>query len=137
MDFRLGADFNFEVAARFTARVVEELEDVPLPPSTLLNVNVPAGTPHGVEVARLGKRIYRDRLQEQEGDGGDRARRTYFIYGTEPGYHDEPGTDLVAVASGHIAVTPVHLDLTHHDGIGPLSTADLQRLLAPAAQEVE
>jgi 5'-nucleotidase len=137
MDFRLGADFNFDVAARFTARVVEELEDVPLPPSTLLNVNVPAGTPHGVEVARLGKRIYRDRLQEQEGDGSDRARRTYFIYGTEPGYQDEPGTDLVAVASGHIAVTPVHLDLTHHDGIGPLSTADLQRLLAPAAQEVE
>ena len=117
--------------------MVEELEDVPLPPSTLLNVNVPAGTPHGVEVARLGKRIYRDRLQEQEGDGGDRARRTYFIYGTEPGYQDEPGTDLVAVASGHIAVTPVHMDLTHHDGIGPLSTADLQRLLAPAAQEVE
>ena len=137
MDFRLGADFNFDVAARFTARVVEELEDVPLPPSTLLNVNVPAGVPHGVEVARLGKRIYRDRLQEQEGDGGDRARRTYFIYGTEPGYQDEPGTDLVAVASGHIAVTPVHMDLTHHDGIGPLSTADLQRLLAPAAQEVE
>ncbi|MET0602065.1 MAG: 5'/3'-nucleotidase SurE [Baekduia sp.] len=137
MDFRLGADFDFAVAARFTARVVEELEDVPLPPSTLLNINVPAGTPHGVEVARLGKRIYRDRLQEQEGAGGDRARRTYFIYGTEPGYQDEPGTDLVAVASGHIAVTPVHMDLTHHDGIGPLSTADLQRLLAPAAQEVE
>jgi 5'-nucleotidase len=137
MDFRLGADFDFDVAARFTARVVEELEDVPLPPSTLLNVNVPAGVPHGVEVARLGKRIYRDRLQEQDSDGGDRARRTYLIYGTEPGYEDEPGTDLVAVASGHIAVTPVHLDLTHHDGIGPLSTADLQRLLAPAAQEVE
>jgi 5'-nucleotidase len=137
MDFRLGADFDFEVAARFTARVVEELEDVPLPPSTLLNINVPAGEPHGVEVARLGKRIYRDRLREQEGDGSDRARRTYFIYGTEPGYQDEPGTDLVAVASGYIAVTPVHLDLTHHDGIGPLSTADLQRLLAPAAQEVE
>jgi 5'-nucleotidase len=29
------------------------------------------------------------------------------------------------------------MDLTHHDGIGPLSTADLKRLLAPAAQEVE
>ena len=118
----------------WSTHMVEELEDVPLPPSTLLNINVQAGVPHGVEVARLGKRIYRDRLQEQEGDG---ARRTYFIYGTDPSYQDEPGTDLVAVASGHIAVTPVHLDLTHHDGIGPLSASDLQRLLAPAAQEVE
>jgi 5'-nucleotidase len=137
MDFRLGVDFVFDAAARFTARVVEELADVPLPAGTLLNINVPAGVPHGVEVARLGKRIYRDKLEEQEADGEARARRTYFIYGAEPGYEDEPGTDLVAVASGHIAVTPVHLDLTHHDGIGPLSTADLQRLLAPAAQEVE
>jgi 5'-nucleotidase len=137
MDFRLGTDFVFDVAARFTARVVQELERVPLTPGTLLNINVPAGDPGGVDVARLGKRIYRDRLDEQEGGGTDRARRTYFIYGAEPGYEDEPGTDLVAVASGRIAVTPVHLDLTHHDGLGALSAADLARLLAPAAQEVE
>ncbi|MCW2984487.1 MAG: surE [Conexibacter sp.] len=142
MDFRLGEDFVFDAAARFTARVVGELAAVPLPPSTLLNVNVPAGEPHGVAVARLGKRIYRDRLDptDGEGDGGGdpaRARRTYFIYGAEPGYEDEPGTDLVAVAAGKIAVTPMHLDLTHHDGIGPLSASDLERLLAPAAQEVE
>jgi 5'-nucleotidase len=130
MDFRLGDEFVFDHAARFVARVVGELEAVALPPSTLLNVNVPAGEPHGVEVARLGKRIYRDRLSPQ-GDG------KYFIYGADPGYEDEPGTDLVAVATGHIAVTPVHLDLTYHDGIGPLSMADLERLLAPAAQEVE
>ena len=130
MDFRLGDDFVFDTAARFVARIVASLEDVPLPASTLLNINVPAGVPHGVEVAKLGKRIYRDRLREQ-GDG------TYFIYGADPGYEDEPGTDLVAVASGHVAVTPVHLDLTYHDGIGPLSTSDLARLLAPAAQEVE
>jgi 5'-nucleotidase len=135
MDFRLGTDFVFDVAARFTARIVAELEGFPLPPGTLLNINVPAGDPDGVEVARLGKRIYRDRLDEQE--GGDHARRTYFIYGAEPGYEDEPGTDLVAVAAGRIAVTPVHLDLTHHDGLGALSAADLQRLLAPAAREVE
>jgi 5'-nucleotidase len=130
MDFRLGEEFVFDAAARFTARVVAELEQVPLPPSTLLNVNVPAGEPHGVEVARLGKRIYRDRLSPQ-GDG------RYFIYGADPGYEDEPGTDLVAVAAGRIAVTPVHLDLTYHDGIGPLSLADLERMLAPAAHEVE
>jgi 5'-nucleotidase len=130
MDFRLGDDFVFDTAARFVARVVASLEEVPLPPSTLLNINVPAGEPHGVVVARLGKRIYRDRLQDQ-GDG------TYFIYGADPTFEDEEGTDLVAVAAGHVAVTPVHLDLTHHDGIGPLSTSDLARLLAPAAQEVE
>jgi 5'-nucleotidase len=136
MDFRLGVDFIFDEAARFTARVVEELEDVPLPPSTLLNINVPAGDAAGVDVARLGKRIYRDRLEAKERDP-ETGRRRYFIYGAEPGFEDEPGTDLAAVAAGRIAVTPLHLDLTHHDGLGPLSQADLERLLAPAAQEVE
>jgi len=134
MDFRLGDDFAFEAAARFCARLVEELGEVPLPPSTLLNVNVPAGHPQGVEVCRLGKRIYRDRLQEAGGEG---QRRRYWIYGADPGFEDEPGTDLAAVHAGRIAVTPVHLDLTQHDGIGPLSMADLDRLVAPAAEEVE
>src|SRR3982750_4360073 len=40
MDFRLGNRFTFEVAAEFTARVVAELDDVPLPAGTLLNINV-------------------------------------------------------------------------------------------------
>jgi 5'-nucleotidase len=136
MDFRLGVEFAFDEAARFTARLVEELEEVPLPPSTLLNINVPAGDASGVDVARLGKRIYRDRLQVT-GDDPESGRRTYFIYGAEPGYEDVPGTDLASVAAGRIAVTPLHLDLTYHEGLGPLSRADLERLLAPAAEEVE
>ena len=43
MDFRLGRQFDFEHRGAFTARVVEEIEDVPLPGGTLLNINVPAG----------------------------------------------------------------------------------------------
>src|SRR3954469_15623555 len=61
-DFRLGERFDFDAAAAFTARLVEEIDDVPLPEGTLLNVNVPAGAIDGVEVAHLGKRIYRDQL---------------------------------------------------------------------------
>src|SRR5207248_3433752 len=60
LDFRAGAGFQFQKAAAFTARLVAELENVPLPQGTLLNINVPGGEPSGVEVARLGKRIYRD-----------------------------------------------------------------------------
>ena len=41
MDFRLGDRFDFEAAAAFTARLVEEIDDLPLPEGTLLNVNVP------------------------------------------------------------------------------------------------
>ena len=115
MDFRLGNLFDFTHAAAFTARVVDRLDDVPLPAGTLLNVNVPAGEIEGVEVARLGKRIYRDRLELIEEDDG--GRKLYRVYGDSPVHDDEPGTDLAAVAAGRIAVTPLHFDLTAEHGM--------------------
>jgi 5'-nucleotidase len=134
MDFRLGEAFDFETAAAFAARVVDKLDDVPLPEGTLLNVNVPAGTVRGVEVSRLGKRIYRDALELLDSEGGQRRR--FRIYGDAPVYHDEPGTDLAAVAAGRIAVTPLHFDLTAEHGLEELRAYDLGRLLAPAAEEI-
>src|SRR5436309_8673325 len=53
LDFRSGEGFGFEVAATFTARLVAELQDLPLPQGTLLNINVPGCDPEAVEVARL------------------------------------------------------------------------------------
>lgn len=134
MDFRLGERFDFAEGARFVARVVEEIDDFPMAPGTLLNVNCPAGDADGVEVTRLGKRIYRDQLKltDEQDD-----RRRYWIYGADPGFEDEQGTDLAAVAAGKIAVTPLHFDLTDTAGMDALERHELARLLAPAAREVE
>lgn len=134
MDFRLGREFDFDEAAAFVARLVEELEHVPMPDGTLLNVNCPAGDAKGARVCRVGKRIYRDRLELQEESGG---RRRYRIYGDDPSYHREDGTDFAAIADGCIAVTPLHFDLTDQAGIEALTGFDIGRLLAPAAREVE
>jgi 5'-nucleotidase len=128
LDYRYHGGFGFDVAANFVARLVQRIEDVPLPATTLLNVNVPAGEPSGVEVTSLGKRIYRDELKlERE----EEHRRRYWIYGSDPGFHDEPGTDLAAVHAGRIAVTPIHFDLTDRAGLESLRGFDLDDLLAP------
>jgi 5'/3'-nucleotidase len=134
MDFRLGKQFEFEAAAAFMARLVEEIEDVPLPGGTLLNVNFPGGEIGGVAVARLGKRIYRDALRQVDSEG--ESRRRYHIYGDSPVHDDEEGTDLAAVSAGRIAVTPLHFDLTAEHGLEELRAYDLARLLAPAAEEI-
>ena len=134
MDFRLGREFDFTTAAAFAARLVEEIDDVGIPEGTLLNVNVPAGDVRGVKACRLGKRIYRDRMELTEEHEG---RRRYRIYGDDPSYHEEEGTDFSVVADGYIAVTPLHFDLTDAAGIDRLTGLDLERLLRPAASEVE
>jgi 5'-nucleotidase len=135
LDFRVGRDFDFETAARFVARMVESLEDVPLAEGTLLNVNAPGDEPDGVEVTRLGKRVYKDELKLTEED--TKGRRRFRIYGDAHGHVDQPGTDLAAVEAGRISVTPIHFDLTHEAGIEALGGYDLARLLEPAAQELE
>jgi 5'-nucleotidase len=130
MSFAPGPGFDFGVAARFGAELVRLLVAEPLPAETLLNVNCPAEEPRGIEVTRLGKRLYNDelRLVGEDGDG----RRHYQIYGFEPSFEDEPGTDLSAVANGRISITPVHFDLTDRDGLGRLRGLDLERMFRDA-----
>src|SRR3954452_20666084 len=134
MDFRLGEEFDFGDAAAFAARLVEEIESLPLPDGTLLNVNCPAGGARGARPCRLGRRIYRDSLEQVAEEDG---RRHYRIYGEDPSYHPEPDTDFAAIADGVIAVTPLHFDLTSIDGLERLGGFDLDRLIRPAAHEVE
>src|SRR3954453_5304749 len=135
MDFRLGVEFDFSEAAAFTARLVEELESLPLPEGTLLNINCPAGEVAGARATRLGRRIYRDKLELH--DEREDGRRAYRIYGDDPSYHQEPGTDFAAIADHQIAVTPLHFDLRAADALEELGGFDLDRLIRPAAEQVE
>jgi 5'-nucleotidase len=123
---------DFTQVAGFVARMVEQLADVPIQPGTLLNVNAPQGESLGARACRLGKRIYRDRMELTEEEGG---RRRYRMYGGSPSYRDEDGTDFAAIAEGQIAVTPLHFDLTYGEGIEQLAGFDLDRLLTTAARE--
>jgi 5'-nucleotidase len=128
MDFRFGRSFDFSHGARFGARLVRRLAQDPPPDGTLINVNFPAGEPKGIEVARLGKRLYNDELKLVEEDDGGRKR--YQIYGFEPSFEDEDGTDLVAIARGEVAVTAIHFELTDHEGLERLRGWDLEAMLA-------
>ena len=128
MDFRLGRRFDFSVAAALAARIVAQLTENSLPPGTLVNVNCPSGEVTGIEVTRLGKRLYDDELKLVEED--DDGRRRYEIYGFEPSFEDEEGTDLAAVARGRISITPVHFDLTDVAGLNRLRSWDLEAMLS-------
>ena len=131
----LVAGQEFQPLARFVARMVEELEEVPIPAGTLLNVNGPGGEVKGACACRLGKRRYNDRMQLTEEEEG--GRRRYRLYGDEPTYEHEDGTDFAAISEGLIAVTPIHFDLTDQAGVEELAGFDLERLLRPATEAVE
>jgi 5'-nucleotidase len=139
MDFRFGREFDFEVAADFTARLVAGLGERPIPQGTLLNVNCPArgrGELTGAEVTRLGKRIYRDKLELEEVDeSGERRRLLYRIYGDDPSFHVEDGTDFSAIHAGRVSVTPLHFDLTDVRQLEKLRGWNLDSLIDSVEEE--
>jgi len=132
MDFRFGRSFDFAVAAGFTAELVKLLAGDPAPEGTLVNVNCPAGEATGVEVTHLGKRLYNDELKLVDEDS--EGRRRFQIYGFEPSFEDEAGSDLSAIANGRISVTPVHFDLTDRSGMEGLRGRDLEAMLDAAVE---
>jgi 5'-nucleotidase len=131
MDFRFGRRFDFTVGAGFIAGLVRRLRDERMAPGTLINLNFPAGDPQGVEVTHLGKRLYNDELKLVEEDA-DTGKRRYEIYGFEPSFEDEQGSDLSAIARGRISVTPVHFDLTERGEIETLRGWELEQMLDTA-----
>jgi 5'-nucleotidase len=118
----MGDDVSFAAAEAWAEQVLRPLVAAPIARGTLLNVNFPALAPDqikGVRVVRQGFRDYGRLKIEQRTDprGYD-----YFWFALGSAVQT-PGhvTDLEAVADGYIAVTPLHLDLTHEASLVPLA----------------
>ena len=104
---------DFRCAARFAALLARRILESKRK-DLLLNINVPAIDCQeivGVEITRLGRRIYHDVLVQREDPRGDKY---YWIGGEPPTGIVEDGTDFAAIVSKKISVTPLQLDLTAH-----------------------
>jgi 5'-nucleotidase len=124
--------FEFGFAASLSAELVRRLITERMPAETLINVNCPSGEPTGIEVTKLGKRLYNDELK-LVGEDAESGKRRYEIYGFEPSFKDEQGTDLAAISRGRIAITPIHFDLTDHGGLDRLRDWGFEAMLAACA----
>jgi 5'-nucleotidase len=128
-DYYAKREYDFTASAAFSAELVRRVAEDPLPADTLLNVNFPPGEPSGVEVTHLGKRLYNDEMRLIDTDSETGANR-YQIYGFEPSFEDEAGSDLSAIARERISVTPVHFDLTDRPSLDRLRAWDFEGMLS-------
>jgi 5'-nucleotidase len=107
--------YNFAVAGHIIRLLAERIIGTGLPANTLMNVNVPAGSDiAGLRVTRQGRRLWQESVQEITDPHG----RPYFWIGGGHAQLD-PGrdTDGYALRHGYVSITPIHLDLTNHEGI--------------------
>lgn len=111
------AEMDFSHAAAFAARLVTLVLEKGLPERTLLNVNVPPGRPRGAAITIQGRREHEGTILEAL----DPRRRTYYWIeeGRDRWLADEM-SDIHAVRSGLVSVTPLQIDTTHHAAVHAL-----------------
>src|SRR5664279_5073744 len=103
---------DFTLAAAAATVVARAILERGLEPVQLLNVNVPAiplEACAGIEVTRLGKRIYQDELIRR---ADPRGVPYYWVGGPPPTGQATPGTDVHALLHDRVSITPIQMDLT-------------------------
>jgi 5'-nucleotidase len=98
-------------------QVISETVEHHLPAGILLNVNIPyipLDQIKGIKPTRLGLRVYHDRLDRRI---DPRGRPYYWIAGDAPSGIPEEGTDIGALHSGYVSISPLQLDLTAYPAL--------------------
>ncbi|MCP4694265.1 MAG: 5'/3'-nucleotidase SurE, partial [Desulfobacterales bacterium] len=105
---------HHEAAARFVARLAEDVFRQGLPPGTMLNVNFPDLPPEkiaGVRVTSQAASLNRE-IFEKRTDPRDRAY--YWRARGSRNARFSPGSDGAALANHFISITPLRCDATDH-----------------------
>ncbi|HEX2582341.1 MAG TPA: 5'/3'-nucleotidase SurE [Dongiaceae bacterium] len=119
---REGDKLHWNNAGEFGARIIRKLMGMEWRRGTLVNVNYPALPPdrvRGIRVGAQGRRL--SMVQVVEADDPF-ARKVLWIGDFPSDAPERASSDLAIIEQGYIAVTPLHVDLTHRPLLGHMRT---------------
>jgi len=120
----MGDAVPFAAASAWGERVLRPILATPYERGTLVNINFPARAPEDVQGIRVVGQGLRDYGRLQIVTNRDPRGYEYHWFALGPTIETPAhATDLEAVADGYVAVTPLHLDLTHRDSLAMLDAA--------------
>lgn len=116
--------FTYELAKKSIHVLVKKiLEDsFPLAPRKFLNINIPAlltKDSKGYKITKTGSRVY---TNDADSHINPRGQEYFWIGLVNHEWRGTEGqmTDVQAVKSGYVSITPIHLDMTSHNDIKEL-----------------
>lgn len=117
----MGDTVPFAAAEAWGERVIAPLLTMDFAPRTLMNINFPALEPSEVKGIHSVRQGFHDYGRGSIVRGTDPRGYDYYWFGLH-GIEHTPGhdTDLEAIDEGYISVTPLQLDLTHHQSLAML-----------------
>lgn len=105
---------HFSSAVKAVQILIRQLHLSELPTDTLLNVNVPDlpwDEIKGFKATRLGNRHKAEPVVKSK---DPRGRNIYWVGPPGKEKDEGEGTDFYAVRNGYVSVSPIKVDLTHH-----------------------
>lgn len=124
-EYRSGQPMHWDTARSFAPDILRRALAAGWPRGVLINVNFPAVPPgdvKGVAPCRQGQHDFT--LQKPERRTDPFGRDYFWMAGWGLDVADAPqGTDLRALLDNRIAVTPIHLDMTHDNTLERLASA--------------
>lgn len=129
---------ELEAAAATARQLVQDMQSQQLIGTSpwLLNVNIPnmpLDALKSVKLCRLGRRHAAEQAIVQQSPRGETM---YWIGSAGAAKDDSEGTDFHATAHGHVAMTPLKVDLTDHDNLGYWAQTASKLAGLPAATPV-
>jgi 5'-nucleotidase len=118
LDTHKEADFTY--AAKFARKMTRLILNNPELTGSAINVNIPclpSGQIKGVVVVRQGKSNIIETFEKRV---DPRENTYYWISGDSVSGGEAKDTDVAALASGFITITPIQYDLTRYDLLGTL-----------------
>jgi len=118
LDTHKEADFTY--AAKFARKMTRLILNNPELTGSAINVNIPclpSGQIKGVFVVRQGKSNIIETFEKRV---DPRENTYYWISGDSVSGGEAKDTDVAALASGFITITPIQYDLTRYDLLGTL-----------------
>lgn len=111
---------HYATGAQVAVDLINRLARQPVSSAGILNVNIP-DLPYeqikGYQATRLGNRHKAEPVVKTT---DPRGKAIYWVGPAGPEQDAGPGTDFHAVREGYVSVTPIKVDLTHHDGLTTL-----------------
>ncbi len=107
-------DADLTLAAQVVNEIMEVIDQIDIPPYSLLNVNIPdipVTEYKGLRFSRQSMAYWREEFVEEPGVNGEKA---YWLKGEFFCEDKTEDTDIWALENNFASVVPVYLDLTHH-----------------------
>lgn len=110
LDFAYDADFS--IAREVAHTIARQLLTTPMPPNTLLNVNIPKVTGSDFKGLKICRQAYAKWEEEFDRRTDPRGRNYYWMTGKFVNLDKGDGTDVQALHDGYASVVPIKFDFT-------------------------